>query len=424
LVFLLFLATIVNYLDRQTLSVLAPLLREHFGMSNSDYSRILFAFLVAYCIMQSGSGVLMDRLGTRAGFALALGWWSAAAMLHSLAGSVLGFGILRFLLGMGEGGNWPGAVKAVSEWFPAKQRAFAIGFFNSGSCLGAVLAPPLVAWVALHWGWRMAFLVTGSGGFLLLVAWIVMYHPPEKHPWVSRAELEVIRQGRDFSMEVADSEGPPAGEMSLPGRRWSLLSKPPVWTLIISRMLADPVWWFYVFWLPEYFRRERDFSLAMIGYLLWIPFLTADLGNFFGGGLSGYLIKQGWPVLRARKTVMLASATAMLAGIPAVFSASSTMALVLISLTTFAYASWASNILTLPVDLFPQHIVATVSGMSGTGAALGGMMFMLITGVVVDHFSYVPIFLAAGLMPLMAATVILLGIDRQRPLQKGTAVGS
>jgi ACS family hexuronate transporter-like MFS transporter len=411
LVFLLFLATIINYLDRQTLSVLAPLLRDRFGMSNSDYSRILFAFLLAYCIMQSGSGVLMDRLGTRAGFALALGWWSIAATLHSLAGSVLSFGILRFLLGMGEGGNWPGAVKAVSEWFPAKQRAFAIGFFNSGSCLGAVLAPPLVAWIALHWGWRMAFLVTGGSGFLLLVAWIVMYHPPQNHPWVSQAELDIIRHRRDASIGVTDPEGPQADEMPH-SRRWvSLLRNPQVWTLIISRMLADPVWWFYVFWLPEYFRRERDFSLAMIGYLLWIPFLTADLGNFFGGGLSGYLIRRGRPVLRARKSVMLISAVAMLAGIPAVFSASASLALVLISLATFAYASWAANILTLPTDLFPQHVVASVSGMSGTGAALGGMLFMLITGVVVDHYSYVPIFLAAGLMPLMAAGFVMVGID-------------
>jgi ACS family hexuronate transporter-like MFS transporter len=189
-----------------------------------------------------------------------------------------------------------------------------------------------------------------------------------------------------------------------------LLRFPQVWSLVLARMLADPVWWFYVFWLPEYFRRERSFSLVLIGYLVWIPFLTADVGNFVGGGMSGILIKRGWPVLRARKIVMLGSAAVMLAGIPAVLAGSAQTALALISLATFAYASWAANILTLPADLFPQEVVASVSGLSGTGAALGGMIFTLITGHVVDHFSYLPIFIAAGVMPLGAALIVVRGI--------------
>jgi len=383
---LLFLATVINYLDRQTLSVLAPELRDRFRMSNTDYSRVVFAFLLAYMLMQSGSGRLLDRLGTRRGFSLTIAWWSVAAMLHAAANSAASLGFFRFLLGLGEAGNWPGGVKAVSEWFPPKQRAFATGLFNSGSCVGAVVAPPVVAWIALTWGWQSAFLVTGSIGFLWLALWLGTYRTPEKPAW-EEAEAQPIR--------------------------WlSLLGYRQVWALVGARMMADPVWWFYVFWLPEYLKRERQFSLAEIGYFAWIPFLTADLGNLVGGALSGWLIRRGMLVLAARKIVMAASAALMTAGIPAVFVASPTTSLALISLATMAYSMWAANVLTLPADLVPQHVVASVSGISGTGAALGGMIFMLSIGVVVDHFSYVPVFLAAGVMPLIAASGILGGISK------------
>jgi ACS family hexuronate transporter-like MFS transporter len=394
---LLFLATIINYVDRQTLSVLAPSLRDQFRMSNTDYSRIVFAFLLAYTFGQSGSGKIMDWLGTRRGFSLTMVWWSVAAMLHATANSVLHFGLFRFLLGLGEAGNWPGGVKAVSEWFPARERAFAIGLFNSGSCLGAVVAPPLVAWIALEWSWRAAFLFTGSLGFLWLALWLALYRLPGEHPWITRQEREHIERNSGAA------EGTKV--------RWvELLGYKQVWGLVLARMLSDPVWWFYVFWLPEYLRRERNFSLAMIGYFAWIPFLTADAGNFVGGGISSYLIKRGWPVLRARKTVMFTSAAVMLAGLPAVLTGSPTLAVALISLATLAYSSWAANILTLPADLFPRAVVASVSGLSGTGAAIGGMIFTLVIGVVVDHFSYLPVFTAAALMPLGAASILLWGV--------------
>ena len=394
---LLLAATVINYLDRQTLSVLAPLLRDLFQMSNTEYSRIVFAFLLAYTFMQSGSGRILDWLGTRRGFSLTILWWSVAAMLHAAANSALHFGLCRFLLGLGEAGNWPGGVKAVSEWFPARERAFAIGLFNSGSCLGAVVAPPLVSWIALTWSWRAAFLLTGALGFLWLAAWLVLYRRPEEHPWVTEEERAHILSG---------AEAAEVGKV-----RWMELFRfRQAWGLVLARMLADPVWWFYVFWLPEYLRRERNFSLAMIGYFAWIPFLTADVGNFIGGGMSSWLVKRGWPVLRARKVVMFASAAVMIAGLPAVLTASPALALGLISLATLAYSSWAANVLTLPADLFSGNIVASVSGLSGTGAGLGGMTFMLVVGVVVDRFSYVPVFSAAALMPLAAATIILLGI--------------
>jgi ACS family hexuronate transporter-like MFS transporter len=401
---LLLAATVINYLDRQTLSVLAPLLRDLFRMSNTDYSRVVFAFMLAYTVMQSGSGRILDGLGTRRGFSLTILWWSAAAMLHAAANSALHFGLCRFLLGLGEAGNWPGGVKAVSEWFPARERAFAIGLFNSGSCLGAVVAPPLVSWIALTWSWRVAFLLTGALGFLWLVAWVILYRRPEEHPWVTEEERAHI---------LSDAEGAESGKV-----RWlELFRYRQAWGLVLARMLADPVWWFYVFWLPEYLRRERDFSLAMIGYFAWIPFLTADLGNFVGGGLSSWLVKRGWPVLRARKAVMFWSAAVMIVALPAVLTASGAWAVALISVATLAYSSWAANILTLPADLFPREVVASVSGLSGTGAGIGGMTFTLIVGAVVDRFSYVPVFTAAALMPLAAATIILRSIHR--PVERG-----
>lgn len=384
---LLFLATVINYLDRQTLSVLAPELRDRFHMSNAQYSHILFAFLLAYMIMQSGSGRLMDRLGTRRGFSLTMAWWSAAAMLHSVAGSASMLGFFRFLLGMGEAGNWPGAVKSVTEWFPVKQRAFAIGFFNSGSTMGAVIAPPLVTWIALRWGWQSAFLVTGSAGFLWLWLWLATVGKPPR-PIEEEAPGQVKRK-----------------------LRWrDLLRYREVWAIVTGRMLSDPVWWFFVFWLPEYLRRVRHFSLAEIGYFAWIPFLAADAGCIAGGLVSGWLIRRGWRPVPARKAVMAVSAVAMLAGIPAVLADESSVALALISIVTFSYSMYSANILALATDLFPQEVVASVTGLGGTGAALGGMAFNLLVGVVVDRFSYVPVFVLAGIMPLLAVAGIFAGI--------------
>jgi len=398
---LLFLATVINYLDRQALSLLAPMLRDLFGISNTEYARILFAFLLAYMIMQAGSGRLMDRLGTRRGFALSIAFWSVAAVLHAAARSALGFGAARFLLGLGEAGNWPGAVKAISEWFPSRQRGTAIGFFNSGSIVGALVAPLVVPWIALRFGWQAAFLLTGALGFLWLVPWLWFYHRPEAHPGISQGELEEIR---------ADA-GPPPGP-AVPWRH--LLRHRDVWALFAGRMLADPVWWFYAFWLPEYLKRERGFSMELIGELSWIPFLTAGIGSILGGMASGRLIRGGRRGVTARKVVMGASALGMLAGIPAVFSAHVAVCLALISTVTFAYAAWAANILVLPADIFPNDVVASVTGIAGTGAAIGGMAFTLATGFAVDHYSYAPVFVAAGLMPVASFLILAFGIRRAR----------
>jgi MFS transporter, ACS family, hexuronate transporter len=403
IVSLLFFATVINYLDRQALSLLAPVLRDTFGISNTDYSRIIFAFLLAYMIMQAGSGRMMDWLGTRKGFSITIVFWSIAAMLHAAANSALFFGFSRFLLGLGEAGNWPGAVKAISEWFPVRERAAAIGFFNSGSIVGALIAPLIIPWVALQFGWRAAFLVTGACGFLWLIPWLLIYRLPHQHPWISASELELIRE--------PESAG---GDERTPPVRWqSLLKRRDVWSLVFGRMFADPVWWFYVFWLPEYLKRERGFSMEMIAYFAWIPFLTAGIGSLVGGAASGWLIRRGWPVLRARKATMLFCTGGMLAGIPAVLTGNSFLALAMISTVTFAYSAWASNILALPADIYEKTIVATASGISGTGAALGGMAFTLATGFAVDHFSYVPIFFAAALMPFAAISILHWGIRKR-----------
>ena len=394
---LLFAATVINYVDRQVLSLLAPLLRDEFRISNTEYSRIVFAFLVAYMVMQGVSGKLMDRLGTRVGLALTVSFWSVAAVLHATVRSAFGFGVFRFLLGAGEAGNWPGAVKTISERFPAGERALATGFFNSGSIVGALLAAPAIPWIAARHGWRSAFVVTGALGFLWLVPWLALS---------GRQHL----QPAEFAEQSGAREALPAsGQASVvaPARWRDLLAYRQVWGLFFCRMFADPIWWFYVFWLPEYLARERQFTLAMIGHSTWVPFFTAGLGSFAGGLASGRLVACGWPPVRARKTVMIASAVVMLAGTPAVWASSAVGALALISAATFAYSCWATNVLSLPADLFPSSVVASVSGMSGTGGALGGMLVTLITGALLDRFSYTPVFIMVGFMAVAAGSVLL-----------------
>lgn len=399
IVALLFVATVINYVDRQVLSLTAPVLREQFGMTNTDYSRVVFAFLLAYTIMQGVSGRLMDALGVRKGFSLIIVWWSLAGMLHAAAGSALQLGVFRFLLGMGEAGNWPGAVKAISEWFPPRERAFAVGFFNSGSAVGAIIAPTLVTWIMLTFSWQAAFVVTGSLGFVWLAAWLILYRSPREHPRVTGEELRLIEEGKH-----EDSGSTAKGEIA-----WAdLLKHRQVWGLMLARFLSDPVWWFYVFWLPEYLKNGRGFSLAMIGLFAWIPFLSADVGNFLGGGLSGFLIKRRISVTTARKSVMAVSALVMTSGLLAVYAESAALSIALISLVTLAYSSWAANMLTLPADIFPSKVVGSAVGLSGTAAGLGGMLFTLITGWAVDRFSYTPIFTAAAMMPVAAALLVIL----------------
>ena len=289
---LVFWATVINYLDRQALSVAAPVLREQFGMSAIEYSRVVFAFLLAYTIANGISGAIIDRLGTRAGYALCMAWWSAAALLHALATGVWSLGAARFLLGLGEAGNWPAGVKVVAEWFPARERALASGLFNSGSAVGAILAPPLVAWILLQFGWKAAFLAVGATGFVWLALWWPVYHSP--------------------------GERQDGGGRRAPASLGALFRQRFVWAFTLSKVFMDPVWYFYIFWFPEYLKNARGFDMASIGKFGWIPFLVAGFGNLLGGMLSASLLKRGWSLNAARKTSVTVFAALMLSAIPAV----------------------------------------------------------------------------------------------------------
>ncbi|HOL70726.1 MAG TPA: MFS transporter [Bryobacteraceae bacterium] len=376
---LAFLATVINYLDRQTLSVVAPVITEQFRMSNVDYSRVVFAFMLAYTIMNGVSGPMVDRLGTKLGYAVCVGWWSIAAMLHALARGPLSLGVFRFLLGMGEAGNWPAGVKVVSEWFPPKERAFASGIFNSGSAIGAVIAPPLVAWIVLQSGWRSAFLIVGGAGLVWLVLWLMIYSTPA-----------------NVRAEVAERPEPAS---KLFRSKW-------VCMFTISKIFSDPAWYFYIFWFPQYLKSARGFDLASIGKFAWIPFLTADAGNLIGGAFSAALLHIGVPAVRARKISVLFFAALMTSAIPAVLVSNVYVSIALISTATLGYTGALANMLAMPADRFPRNTVGSVWGIASMGAGFGGMVFSLLTGWVIDHYSYVPVFIGFGILPLIAAGIV------------------
>ncbi|MFM1996131.1 MAG: hypothetical protein RLZZ111_518, partial [Planctomycetota bacterium] len=297
---LLFLSTVINYVDRQTLSVLKPVLSAELGISPTAYSNILAAFLAAYTVMYVGSGILVDRFGTRASLSVFMVWWSLANMAHAFAQGVWSLGILRFLLGMGESGNFMAAFKAVSEWYPARERAFVHGLIQSGSAIGAVIAPPVITAINARFGWQPAFVVTGALGFVWLVAWLLLYHPPERHPLITAEERAIV---------LGESTPEPGARAPVPWRQ--LLAHPETWGLLLSRFLSDPVWWFYLFWLPSYLVEQRGFTMAEMGMLAWLPYLTADLGALCGGWLSGRLITAGRNAIPARMAVMLPFALIM-----------------------------------------------------------------------------------------------------------------
>jgi MFS transporter, ACS family, aldohexuronate transporter len=398
IVWTLFCSTVINYINRQTLSVLAPVIMQRFHMTHEDYSYVVSAFQVAYAGMWLVGGVIIDVIGTRMGLTLAMIWWSLSSMLHSLAGSVFSLAVFRFMLGIGEGFNWPGASKTVAEWFPAQERGLSVAIFDSGSSVGAVIAPPFVAFIAYEFGWRYSFVAAGLLGFLWLILWLHFYHPLDAHPRVSEEERNDIKEHR----------GTPAASALKGAKRWlSLLKERNVWGIVLGRSLTDPIWWFYVFWLPAYLSEVRGFSLKEIGAFAWIPFLAADLGNFTGGFTTGFFIKRGMPVIRSRKWVCVLSSLPMIAGIPAAMAENAYVALLLISLATWGFASWSTMGLTFPSDLFPQDVVASVTGLSGLGAGLVSTVFTLFIGFIVDKFSYFPAFVAAGTVPLLATAIVL-----------------
>ncbi len=399
IVVFLFFAALINYVDRQSLSVAAPVLRDEFGLTNTRYGQIVSSFMLAYALMHPVAGRIIDLLGTRKGFPLAVIWWSVANMLHAFAQGALSLGGFRFLLGMGEAGLLPGSVKTVAEWFPKAERAFAVGITNVGIGLGAVLAPPLVTWLILAYSWRTAFVVTGALGLIWVSLWLALY--PSRVPSL------------DGSGRLTAE--PDQGESSTGESRFSwryLLSFKEVWGLMAARFLADPVWYFYLFWLPAYLSESRGFTLSEIGAFAWIPFVAAMAGNLLGGMVPGVLMKKGWSLDAARKSMIVVSAFLVPSAIGAAFVENVAVSMALISLAVFLIWIWATNLFTLPADLFPSRWVGSVFGLSGAAGSLGGMIFMPLVGWIVDHFSYGPVFLVVGLLHPLAACILLATISR------------
>ncbi len=376
---LLFAATVINYLDRQTLSVLASEITADLGLSDIEYSRVVQSFLVCYAAMYMVWGRIIDSWGTRLALAASMVWWSLANAAHALTRSALGLGLCRALLGMGESGNFLAAEKAISEWFPPRERGFANGLVNAAASTGAILAPPLIVGMFTLWGWRSAFLATGLAGFLWLVVWLRWYWDPAGHRRITPAERSLLA-----------SAGPARARSRI---RWiTLFGLRQTWALFVARMLADPVWWFYLFWLPKYLSDERGFGIVALGLTAWVPFLTADLGALAGGWLSGRLVSRGVPPVGARKWVMLPAAAVMPLSLAVPASDSAAVAVAAICIVTFAHMAWKTNLMTMTNDIYPTAVVGSAAGIVGLGSSLGGVIFTGITGFVVENYSYGTIF--------------------------------
>ena len=393
---LLFLAMTINILDRQVLSLVAPVLRDQFNLSNTQYGTIVFAFLLGMTLAQLPVGAMMDRYGVRLGFPLVFVWWSVANMLHGVARSMAQFSVLRFLLGVGECGTYSAGVKAIGQWFPVKERALAAGLFNSGSLAGAVIAPPLIVYLMLNHGWQSAFLIPSLAGLFWVIPWLKIYREPSQN-------------------QVASAAGQRKSPGTAPSWR-GLLTVRAVWGVVLMRAFGAPVTHFYWYWLPEYLKHERGMSLEMIGLSAWLPFFSGGAGNIGGGWFSSKLIARGWTVNRARKTAFVIAVVLSLSAVlvPAAHSTAGAMAL--ICLASLGINAVAANLMGLITDLFPQRVLARVSGLTGVGDGAVSMTAMQLTGIVVDRFSYLPIFIAAGVLPLLSLASLLLLVGKIRPI--------
>ncbi|MBI1358097.1 MAG: MFS transporter [Acidobacteria bacterium] len=387
LIALLLGATTINYIDRQVLSVLAPTLRDEFSLSNSQYAAILNAFMVTYAVSFPLMGVLLDRLGVGRGLSLAVGWWSLAGMATALSAGPVSMGFFRSLLAVGEAGAWPGFAKSVSIWAPARWRTFAMGVCNSGSSMGAMLAPPLVVFVSKLYGWRGAFVVTGALGLV----WVVLFQ------WFRRSHPQMALEDR----------GGPARTVADDRLGWRrLIRYRKTWAIFVCRFLADPIWYFYVFWIPEFLARERGLDLTAIGAVAWIPFLVADVSNFTTGYLALRLERAGWGVNRTRKALMLLGAVGSPIGVAAAYTTSLFWTVTFISVAIFLWMSWSVTVHTLAADCFPSQAVGSVYGLGGMGSTLGSVISTWLVGRTLDlTHSYTPVFLGLGLL-MPAAFVI------------------
>lgn len=382
---LVFLSTVINYIDRQTLSILAPRLTKDLHLSEVQYGWVVQAFLITYTAVYIPAGYLLDRYGVKKVYALATGWWSLIAALHAIASTAFSLGFLRALLGLGEGFNFIAATRVAAEWYPPKERALLSGIANAAAVTGAIITPPLTVWIMLRWGWRETFFITGTFGFLWIILWQWLYQSPEKHKYLSSEERTLIL---DAPGAAAQAEVP----------YLQLLRSPQTWGLLLARTFSDPVWWFYLFWLPKYLTQSRGLSMTAMSMIVWIPYLASDVGSLAGGWLSGRLVHRGAAVIFARSNVMLWSALLMPIGllVPAFHSMWGVVAIV--SVVLFGHMSWKTNLMTLTVDVFPRPVVGRVAGLVGTGSGIGAAIFTTIAGYLIQKYSYLPVFVMMAFM--------------------------
>lgn len=393
---LLALATALNYLDRQSLPVAISEIQESITISENAYARLQMLFLISYSLMYLVGGKLIDVLGSRLSYLLIIIWWSLANLIHGLMTSVMGLGIARFLLGMGEGGGFPASAKVVSEWFPAKERSMAFGIFNMGSSLGAVIAPPLIAFIILGLDWRWVFFITGSLGFVWAYFWYRIYQKPEKSKHVSAEEKSYIEAGQ------VESEAASTAKI-----KWiDLFKYKKTWGLVSAKFLSDAAWYFYIFWLPKYLADARGLDIKEIGYYAWIPYAFAGAGSFLAGWLSSYLIKKNFSLDRSRK-ICLAIAAALMPIALFIAGAPLSLAIVFFSMAMFGHQAFSTLMQTLTADMYPSHSVGSIAGLVGAAGSMGGVVFSFVVGLILTDFGYGPAFAIAGVLHPISFLLIL-----------------
>ncbi|MGP7797076.1 MFS transporter [Sphingomonas sp. CLY1604] len=401
---LLFAATAINYVDRQMIGVLKPLLQQDLGWTEGQYADIVFWFQAAYAIGFLAIGRMIDTVGARWGYAIAFSFWTLAHMAHGLVHGVVQFAVARFALGLGEAGNFPAGLKAVAEWFPQRERALAVGLFNAGANVGAIVTPLLVPAIALAWGWRTAFVATGAFSIVWLVAWLALYRRPAEHPRVSVAELALIRSD------------PVRAGPAIPWLR--LFAVRETWAYAVPKFLTDPIWWMFLFWLPDFLGKRYGLDLKSFGPPLVVIYLMSDAGSVIGGWASSRLIRRGWSVNAARKTTMLGCALAVLPIVTVQHIDDLWLAVAVIGLATAGHQAFSANLLTLPSDLFARNAVASVVGIGGTAGAIGGMLIAKFVGHVLDvSGSYGPVFAVAGCAYLLALAALHIVSPRLAPVR-------
>ncbi len=408
---LVFFATTINYLDRIVISVLIPTIQTELHINDVQYGYITAAFQLAYTVGFLIFGWFIDRFGTRVGYAVSIFWWSIAAVLHAFAVSAVGLGVWRAFLGFGEAGNFPAAIKLVAEWFPRKDRALATGILNSGTNVASTVGPPILVVTAAAFGWRACFIVAGAIGFVWLAFWLWSYQSPGDHPKVNKAELEYIHS----DLEEQRQE---------PRIGWiGALMHRQTWGFALAKFLSDPVWWFYLFWLPKYLQNARKLTSTEMAWAISAVYMAASVGSLAGGWISGYLIQRGWRPGKARKAAMALAAICMPIASTAVFAESAILAVVLVSFATAGHQAWSANLYTTCSDVFPKSAVASVTGLGGCAGGIGGILFSaVIPGYIVTWFGYTPVFLALGCFHLTALLMVHLTMGRMDRIEaQGTS---